>query len=223
VADRHRIYLDNAATSWPKPQQVYDVVDDYQRRLGAAVGRSGYAEAEEIGQRVDATRAAVAQLIHSESPDRIIFTFNGTDSLNLAIHGVLKPGDHVVTSVVEHNSVLRPLRWLEDRGQIDVTRVGCSPTGLVDPEDIRSAIRPETKLIVLTHASNVVGTIQPASEVGKIAREYGILFLLDAAQTVGHMPVSVRELGADFLAASGHKGLLGPLGTGFLYIQGHRI
>jgi cysteine desulfurase family protein len=219
VVDRPRIYLDNAATSWPKPVQVYDAVNDYQRRLGAALGRSGYAEADEVDRRVEATRAAVAQLIDAESSDRIIFTFNGTDSLNLAIHGVLKPGDHVVTSVVEHNSVLRPLRWLEDRGQIVVTRVGCSSSGLIDPDDIRSSLRLETKLIVLTHASNVVGTIQPASEVGKIARESGVLFLLDAAQTLGHLPVSVQELGADFLAAPGHKGLLGPLGTGLLYIR----
>jgi cysteine desulfurase family protein len=214
-----RIYLDNAATSWPKPQSVYDAVDDYQRRLGAAVGRGAYAEAEEVGQAVEATRGAIASLIGAESPDCVIFTFNGTDSLNLAIHGALRPGDHVITSVAEHNSVLRPLRRLEKEGRNAVTRVGCDKSGVIDPTDIRAALRPETKLIVLTHASNVTGAIQPVSDVGKIAREHGALFLVDAAQTLGHLPFSVAELGADLLAAPGHKGLLGPLGTGILYIR----
>ena len=219
MSDRPRIYLDNAATSWPKPQAVYEAVDDYQRRLGAAVGRSGYAEAEEVGKAVDGTRAALARLIGAEGPERIIFTFNGTDSLNLAIHGTLKPGDHVVTTVAAHNSVLRPLRRLEKRKRNEVTRVGCNASGVIDPDEIRAALRPETKLVILTHASNVTGAIQPVLEVGKIVREHGALFLVDAAQTLGHMPVSVAALGADLLAAPGHKGLLGPLGTGILYIR----
>lgn len=219
MLQRSRVYLDNAATSWPKPSSVYDVVDDYHRRLGASVGRGGYAEAEEVGQAVAQTRSAVARLIGAESPDRIIFTLNGTDSLNQAIYGILKPGDHVVTSIVEHNSVLRPLRKLERLGQVEVTRVACDEFGVVRPEDIRIAIRPSTRLIVLTHASNVTGAIQPVMEVGAIAREYGILFLVDAAQTLGHLHLSVSEIGADLLAAPGHKGLLGPLGTGILYIR----
>lgn len=219
MSDRPRIYLDNAATSWPKPPAVYEAVEEYQRHNGAAVGRGGYAEAEDVGQAVDETRALAASLIGAESPKQIIFTFNGTDSLNLAIHGLLQPGDHVVTSVAEHNSVLRPLRRLEKRGRNKITRVGCDSSGLIDPDDIQAALRPETKLVILTHASNVTGAIQPVAEVGSIVREHSAQFLVDAAQTLGHIPVSVAELNADLLAAPGHKGLLGPLGTGILYIR----
>ncbi|MFN9420214.1 MAG: aminotransferase class V-fold PLP-dependent enzyme [Pirellula sp.] len=216
---RSRVYLDNAATSWPRPAVVSNVVDDYQRRLGVSVGRGTYAEANIVGEIVEETRMAVARLIGAESPDRIIFTLNGTDSLNLAIHGILKAGDHVVTTVVEHNSVLRPLRRLEKLHSIEVSRVGCDEFGIVSPKGIRAAIRPNTKLIVITHASNVTGAIQQVEAIGLIAREHGILFLVDAAQTLGHIPVSVSEMGADLLAAPGHKGLLGPLGTGILYIR----
>lgn len=131
MVERRRIYLDNAATSWPKPQSVYDAVDDYQRRLGTSIGRGGYAEAEEVGRAVDDIRDAVARLIGAEAPERIIFTLNGTDSLNLAVHGMLKLGDHVVTTVVEHNSVLRPLRRLEEHKLVEVTRVGCNEFGIV--------------------------------------------------------------------------------------------
>ena len=219
MSEQIRTYLDNAATSWPKPALVYGVVDDYQRRLGVSAGRGGYAEAQEVGQAVEATRAAVARLIGAESPDRIVFTLNGTDSLNLAIHGILKPGDHVVTTVVEHNSVLRPLRRLEKHNGVEVTRVGCNEFGIVSPDDIRDALRPNTKLIAVTHASNVTGAIQPVAKIGEIARERGILFLVDAAQSLGHVPLTVSGIGADLLAAPGHKGLLGPLGTGILYIR----
>ena len=159
VTQRPRIYLDNAATSWPKPESVYAAVEDYQRRIGVSLGRGGYAEAEEVGEIAEIARAAVARLIGAESPDRIIFTLNGTDSLNLAIHGILKPGNHVVTTVVEHNSVLRPLRRLEKHNRVEVTRVGCDEFGVVSAQDIRSAIRPNTKLIAVTHASNVTGAI----------------------------------------------------------------
>lgn len=219
MLQRSRVYLDNAATSWPKPALVYDVVDDYQRRLGVSAGRGGYAEAQEVGQAVEATRAAVARLIGAESPDRIVFTLNGTDSLNLAIHGILKPGDHVITTVVEHNSVLRPLRRLEKHSGVEVTRVGCNEFGIVSPDDIRDALRPNTKLIAVTHASNVTGALQSVAKIGEIAHERGILFLVDAAQSLGHIPLTVSGIGADLLAAPGHKGLLGPLGTGFLYIR----
>jgi cysteine desulfurase family protein len=219
MRQRRRVYLDNAATSWPKPQAVYDAVNDYQRRLGAAFGRGGYGEAEEVRQEIERTRSAVARLIGAESSEQVVFTFNGTDSLNLAIRGILNAGDHVISTVVEHNSVLRPLRWLEKKQRIEVTYVGCDAAGVVDPKHIRAALRPHTKLIIVTHASNVTGSIQLAPEIGQIAREHNILFLVDAAQTLGHLPVSVLELGADLLAAPGHKGLLGPLGTGILYLR----
>lgn len=214
-----RIYFDQAATSWPKPEPVYQAVDRYQRELGVAAGRGPYATALEVDRLVTATRRGIAQLIAAEDPCQIVFTLNGTDSLNLAIHGALSGGGHVVTTIAEHNSVLRPLRSLEAAGKIEVSRVGLRQTGIVDPEDVRRQIRPNTRLVVLTHASNVTGAVQPAAEVGRLAREAGAIFLLDAAQTLGELPIDVRKLNVDLLAAPGHKGLLGPLGTGILYIR----
>lgn len=211
-----RIYLDNAATSWPKPEAVYAAVEHYQREVGAPAGRSAYAEAALAERAVEEARAAIAGLLAVDEPRRILFTANGTDALNLAIHGLLRTGDHVVTTVLEHNSVLRPLRHLEDAGTIRVTRVGCDPLGVVRAADIRAALRPETRLVALIHASNVTGALQPAAEVGEFLRKHPALFLLDAAQSLGHLPVDFGELGCDLLAAPGHKGLLGPLGTGIL-------
>jgi cysteine desulfurase family protein len=213
------IYLDNAATSFPKPEGVYEAVDHYQRRVGAAVGRGAYEASVDATALVQRCRKKVAELFGAESPDRIIFTFNGTDSLNLALHGSLDAGDHVVTSVVEHNSVLRPLREIHERIGIDVTCVEADSAGQVDPADVRSALRPRTKLVALTHASNVTGGIQPIAEIGKMVREAGVLFLVDAAQTSGHLPIDLRSLAVDLLACAGHKGLLGPLGTGVLYVR----
>jgi cysteine desulfurase family protein len=214
-----RIYLDNAATTWPKPESVYAAVDRYQRESGAPAGRGAYAEATEVGRLIASTRRAVAELIGAKDPNHIVFTLNGTDALNLAIHGALSKGGHAITTHVEHNSVLRPLRTLEDGGHITVTRVQSGADGIVDPAQVRVALRTDTRLVVLTHASNVTGAIQPAAEIGKLAREHGALFLLDAAQTAGELPIDVSELGVDLLAAPGHKGLLGPLGTGVLYLR----
>ena len=213
-----RIYLDNAATSWPKPESVYLAVEQFQRQIGAPAGRSTYREAVEVERLVAAARRRVAELIGVPDPRRIVFTANGTDSLNLALHGLLRTGDHVVTSVVEHNSILRPLRYLETQARITVDRVPCDAIGLVDPDAIRRAIRPNTRLIALIHASNVTGAIQPIEAVGRIAREHGVLFLVDAAQTLGQIEFDVAAVGAHLVAAPGHKGLLGPLGTGILYI-----
>jgi cysteine desulfurase/selenocysteine lyase len=221
-----RIYLDQAATSWPKPDSVYEAVDQYQRSLGAAAGRGGYAEAIEVSQRIQGARSAIARLLGAEHPSNVIFTFNGTDSLNTAIHGALSRGGHAITTEAEHNSVLRPLRALERAGRIKVTRLPVTGAGVVEPDEVRRALREDTLLIAMTHASNVTGAIQPAAEVGAIAREAGVLFLLDAAQTAGELPIDVRQLQVDMLAAPGHKGLLGPLGTGVLYIRSgieHRI
>lgn len=213
------IYLDNAATSFPKPACVYDAMDRYNREFGIAVGRGAYRQAIEVTAEVQRCRQRAAQLFNAESPERIIFTFNGTDSLNLAIHGLLRPGDHVVTSVLEHNSVIRPLRELERDAGIEVSLVNADGQGCVNPEDFRQALRPNTRLMALTQASNVSGAIQPCAAVGKIAREAGVVFLVDAAQSAGHMPIDVRALCADLLACPGHKGLMGPLGTGLLYIR----
>jgi cysteine desulfurase family protein len=214
-----RIYLDHAATSFPKPEAVYQAMDDYHRRLGVAVGRGAYRQALEVQGVVDRCRKQAAALLGAESPERIVFTFNGTDSLNLAIHGLLEAGDHVITSVVEHNSVLRPLRELQTHLGIEVTYLPADGTGLVDLADLRPALRARTKLIILTHASNVTGTVQPIAEAGRLAREAGVLFLVDAAQTAGHLPIDLQELPIDLLACPGHKGLLGPLGTGLLYLR----
>lgn len=213
-----RIYLDNAATSWPKPDAVYAAVDRYLRENGAPAGRSAYGEASRAERLVRDARAGVAALLDVEEPGRVIFTSNGTASLNLAIHGLLRPGDHVVTSVVEHNSVLRPLRHLEEHHGIEVTRLGCGTDGIVDPDDFQQALRSHTKLVVLVHASNVTGAIQPTAEIGKIARGRGIPFLVDAAQSLGQLPFTFADLHCDLLAAPGHKGLLGPLGTGVLVL-----
>ena len=217
--DEPRIYLDNAATCWPKPEAVYSAVDRYMRESGAPLGRSTYSEAVAVGQAVEAARRALATLVGAPHARQIIFTFNGTDSLNLAIHGVLTAGDHVVTTAVEHNSVLRPLRHLEDQGLIEVTRVGCDAQGIVDPRDVESALRTSTKLVAMVHASNVTGALQPIEEVTRAAHARGALVLVDAAQTLGHLPLDVEDLQIDLLAAPGHKGLLGPLGTGILYIR----
>ncbi len=213
------IYLDNAATSFPKPACVYEAMDRYHRELGVAVGRGAYRQAVEVSAEVQRCRQRAAQLLNAESPERIIFTFNGTDSLNLAIHGSLRPGDHVVTSVLEHNSVMRPLRELERDGQIQLSLVPVDGNGIVNPDEFRQALRPNTRLIALTHASNVTGAIQPCAAVGQIARGAGVTFLVDAAQSAGHVPIDVRALSADLLACPGHKGLLGPLGTGLLYVR----
>jgi cysteine desulfurase/selenocysteine lyase len=213
-----RIYLDNAATSWPKPEAVYEAVDYYQRELGATTGRGAYREAEEVERRVRRTRRRLVALLGAEDPDRIIFTANGTESLNLAIHGVLRPGDHVVTSVVDHNSVLRPLRFLAEHQGVQVEHIPCGADGIIDPQSVRRALRPHTRLIALVHASNVTGAIQPVEEVGRIAAEHGVFYLVDAAQSLGHLPIDVPRIGAHLFAAPGHKGLLGPSGLGILYI-----
>lgn len=211
-----RIYLDNAATSWPKPDAVYRAVDEYQRTSGAAAGRGVYRSAQAAERIVADCRRRLADLLGLNQPKQIIFTLNGTDSLNLAIHGLLRPGDHVVTSVCEHNSILRPLHALGHTKQIETTIVGCNEQGYIDPVAVRAALRPNTRLIALAHASNVTGAVQPLADVGQIAADHGALFLVDAAQSLVHLDASQKTLGWHLLAAPGHKGLLGPLGTGIL-------
>jgi cysteine desulfurase family protein len=214
-----RIYLDNAATSWPKPEAVYEGVDRYQREIGGPNGRSGYREALEANRIVEQAREGVAALVGARDPRQIVLGFNGTDVLNLAIRGVVRPGDHVVTTVCDHNSVLRPLRALSEMADVSVGYVPCDGQGFVSPDDVRAALRPDTRLVAVIHASNVTGAIQPIEAIGRIAREHEALFLVDAAQSVGHVPIDVGQLEADLIAAPGHKGLLGPLGTGWLYIR----
>lgn len=212
------IYMDNAATSWPKPHGVYKAVDKCMKKYGANPGRSGHKMAIEAGNIVLYTRENLGKLFNVSDPFQIIFTCNATDSLNLAIKGTLKEGDHVITTSMEHNSVVRPLKELEKAG-VKITFVKANQEGIIDPEDIKKAIKSNTRLIISTHASNVTGTIMPIEHIGTIAKEYGISFLVDAAQTAGLLPIDLARLPIDMLAFPGHKSLLGPQGTGGLYIR----
>jgi cysteine desulfurase/selenocysteine lyase len=212
------IYFDNAATTFPKPDEVYDSIMEAMREYGANPGRSGHKLALRMGREVYKTRELLAQLFKVPNPMNIIFTSNCTDSLNIVIKGILKEGDHVITTSMEHNSVLRPLYALKSKG-VDITIVQADKMGRINPEDIKRSIKDNTKLIVTTHISNLTGTIFPIKEIGKIARENGIYYLVDAAQSAGVYDIDVEEMNIDFLAFPGHKGLLGPQGTGGLYIR----
>jgi len=215
------IYLDNAATSWPKPPEVAVAMTHFITHIGANPGRSGHRLSIEAARTVYAAREAVAELFGAPDPLRVVFGHNVTEALNLALFGLLRAGQHVITSSMEHNSVMRPLRALEQQG-VALSVVPCSPHGQLDPDDIARAIRSNTVMIALNHASNVVGTLLPVAEVGAIARQHGLLLLLDAAQTGGALPLDMRALGVDLLAFTGHKALLGPTGTGGLVI-GERV
>lgn len=211
------IYFDQAATSWPKPKRVLDAMTACIADGIGNPSRAGHALSVRAERIVRNARVSLAKLFHVADPDRIIHCFNGTDALNIAIKGVLGEGDHIIVSVLEHNSVNRPLRRLADEGVVTVTTLGIGDDGRVDPQAVRRAITPRTRLIAIIHASNVTGVIQPIDEMGRIAREYDLLFLVDAAQTAGILDVDVARLGIDLLAFSGHKSLLGPTGTGGLY------
>lgn len=213
------IYLDNAATSWPKPEAVYAAVDDYQRNLGTSVGRGGISAASlRVDRLVEQARWRLARLVDASHARQIVFTYSGSDALTMALRGLLRPGDHVVTTDCEHNSVLRPLRYWEKQQRIRVTRVACDDRGRVDPLAIQSALTDQTRIVAVIHASNVTGVIQPVEEIGEIVAQHPARFLVDAAQTVGHIPLSVRSMQCDLLAAPCHKGLFAPTGTGFLYL-----
>jgi cysteine desulfurase family protein len=212
------IYFDNAATSWPKPEGSYSAMDRFSRVIGGSPGRSGHRLSIESGRVIMNTRDSLARLFGIDDPFRLVFTKNATEALNLAIAGLLSPGDHVIISSMEHNSVMRPLRALESRG-VELSVIRCSPRGELDPRDLPPAIRTNTKLVVLTHASNVTGTIMPVRDVGNIVKDYGLTFCVDAAQTAGALPIDVMGMNIDLLAFSGHKSLFGPQGTGGLYIR----
>ncbi|MBQ8109816.1 MAG: aminotransferase class V-fold PLP-dependent enzyme [Clostridia bacterium] len=212
------IYLDNAATSHPKPEAVVRETVRALTEYNANPGRSGHAAALAAARRVLRTRESLAALMGAQDALRIAFCFNCTDALNLAIKGSLRLGDHVVATALEHNSVLRPLGTLAQRGRISLTLVAPGPEGFVDAKDIRAAMTPRTALIICTHASNVTGAIQPAAAIGQMARETGVRYLVDGAQALGALPVDVKALGCNLYAFPGHKSLLGPQGTGGLYI-----
>ncbi len=213
------VYFDNAATSWPKPPAVEKAMMAFLSDVGGSPGRAGHRMSIAASRLVNDARDDLAELFGVADSSRIAFTKNSTEALNIAIMGALARGGHAITSSMEHNSVMRPLRWLEGQGIIDLTVVKCSPEGCLDPEDVRRALRPDTRLIVIVHASNVSGTLLPIGEVGAIAREAGVPLAVDASQTAGAYPIDVEALYIDMLAATGHKSLLGPTGTGCLYVR----
>ncbi|MDG3003887.1 aminotransferase class V-fold PLP-dependent enzyme [Paludisphaera mucosa] len=211
------IYLDNAATSFPKPEAVYQELDRFARRSLANPGRAGHRMAMAAEKMLDDVRHALNQFFRGEAPDRWIFTLNCTDALNMAIKGIVQEGDHVVLTDLEHNSISRPIRALEKAGKITSTRV-VSRDGYVAAEDVAAAITPKTTLVAMTHASNVLGTVQPIAAVAQAVRAAGALFLVDAAQSAGVVPIDLKATPIDLLALPGHKGLYGPTGTGALYV-----
>lgn len=213
------IYFDNAATSSPKPPEVLERVSAALTEFNANPGRSGHSVALSAAREVLSARERLAALMNAGEETNIAFAFNCTDALNLAIKGALRYGDHVITTQLEHNSVLRPINALAARGRISLSIVSPRADGFVDPEDIRASIRKNTRLIAVTHASNVTGAIQPVAAIGELARREGILYLIDGAQAIGATPVNVRALSCDLYAFPGHKSLLGPMGTGGLYIR----
>ncbi|MFQ5867333.1 MAG: aminotransferase class V-fold PLP-dependent enzyme [bacterium] len=212
------IYFDNAATSWPKPVSVYKKMDEFIRRWGANPGRAGHRMAVGAERIIEETRYQTARFFGIKDHHRIIFTLNCTDSLNIGIKGLLKKGDHVITTYLEHNSVSRPLEGLVKKEIITVTRVSHNEDGFIDLEELSKAFTPQTRLVVVVHGSNVIGSLQPIGEIGKISKKRDTIFMVDAAQTAGVIPIDVERDNIDLLAFPGHKALLGPPGTGGLYV-----
>ncbi|TWU58411.1 putative cysteine desulfurase [Rubripirellula tenax] len=217
MSDRKRIYLDHAATSWPKADEVLAAMDDFARTCGAAAGRGAYQSAIDAGSVVAQTRRLIAKIIGAESDDCVSFHGSGTAALNAAIHGILRSGDHVVTTAAEHNSVLRPLYDWQSRGQITITVVPTDRGGQVDTQRVLDEVTDQTRLVAVTSASNVTGAVQPIREIGQSIADHPARFLCDAAQTFGTLPIDVADAHIDLLAAPGHKSSGGPLGTAFLY------
>ena len=215
------IYLDHAATSWPKPREVLDAMTDFTERAGGNPGRAGHSLSIEAGRIVYDARDTLAEFFGISDPLRIIFTANATHAINLCLYGILRSGDHVVTSSIEHNAVMRPLRDLENKG-VTLSVVPCNRDGSIDPDAVAQVMRPSTRIVAMAHASNVTGTILPIAEIADTAHKSGAFMLVDAAQTAGVLPIDVQAMNIDLLAFTGHKGLQGPQGTGGLVI-GNRV
>ena len=211
------IYLDNGATSYPKPEEVYRFMDYFFRNFGVNPGRSGYDLCLEAGDMVENTRKMLTEFFNGSDPNRLCFTYNSTDALNLAIFGLLQPGDHAITTTLEHNSVLRPLYHLSLQG-VEVDYVPFDQKGFVDPDEIKKRIKKNTRLVVVNHASNVIGTVQPVGEIGRICREHGVLLVIDASQSAGKVPIDMKSMNIDVVCFTGHKSLLGPTGIGGLCV-----
>lgn len=213
------IFLDNGATSFPKPEEVYTFMDQFYRNFGVNPGRSGYDLCMETGELVEETRKMLTDFFNGKDPNRLCFSYNSTDALNLIIYGMLEEGDHAITTTLEHNSVLRPLYHLYKFNGVDVDYISFDEKGFVNPDDFPKKFKKNTKLVIINHASNVVGTIQPVKEIGKYCRERGIPFAIDASQSAGKIAVDIEELNVDVVAFTGHKSLLGPTGIGGLYVR----
>lgn len=213
------IYLDNSATTFPKPEIVYHYMESFYRKYGVNPGRSGFDAAIHTEEIIHNTRKLLMELFNGTDPNRLTFSHNASDSLNLILQGLAEKGDHVVTTMLEHNSVLRPLYHMKMDGLIDVTHVPFDSKGYVDPGDIRKAIRKNTKMVVVNHSSNVIGTVQPVAEIGKICKEAGVFFVVDASQSAGIIRIDMKAMGIDVLVFTGHKCLLGPTGIGGSYVM----
>jgi cysteine desulfurase family protein len=212
------IYLDNGATSYPKPEEVYTFMDSFYREFGVNPGRSGYDLCMETGDLIERTRKMLTEFFNGTVPDRLCYSYNSTDALNLIISGLVQKGDHAVTTTIEHNSVLRPLYHWSQHG-VEVDYVPFDAKGFVNPDDIRKKLKDNTKLVIVNHASNVIGTIQPIKEIGAYCRERGILFAVDVSQSAGKIPIDMEEQNIDVVAFTGHKSLFGPTGIGGLYVR----
>jgi cysteine desulfurase family protein len=215
------IYFDNAATSFPKPEEVTQAMVLFSKEIGASPGRSGHRLAIEAGRIVFEAREGIARLFGVKDSSRVVFGLNATEGINQGLKGLLRPGDHVITSSMEHNSVMRPLRAMVKEG-LEIAVLPCSPEGFLDPSEVKKAIRPNTRMVILNHASNVVGAIQPLPEIGDVCRRQEVLFFVDAAQSAGAMPIDMEREKIDLLAFTGHKALFGPQGTGGL-VLGERV
>lgn len=214
-----RVYLDHAATGWPKPPAVYDAMDRFARQVGASAGRGAYRSASISDEVVASCRRRLARLVNNASPQNIAFFSNGTTALNAAVLGALGEGDHVVTTAIEHNSLLRPLNWLAHNRGIRLDVVPCDAAGRVDPAAIANRLTASTRMVAVSHASNVTGAVQDVTAIGELLGDSETLLLCDAAQTLGYLPIDMQAARIDMLAAPGHKGAWGPLGTGMLALS----
>jgi cysteine desulfurase family protein len=212
------IYLDNAATGYPKPEDTYVFMDQFYRRFGVNPGRSGYDLCIEAGQTLEATRRLLTTFFNGTDWTRLIFSYNSTDALNLALFGLLGPGDHAITTTIEHNSVLRPLYHLQQFNGVEVDHVDFDAKGFVDPDDIRKRFKRNTKVVAINHASNVIGTVQPIREIGRYCHEHGVMMVVDSSQSAGKLPIDVQDMCIDVLCFTGHKSLMGPTGIGGAYV-----
>lgn len=213
------IYLDNGATTYPKPAEVYEFMDNFYRNFGVNPGRSGYDLCMEAGEIIEDTRQMLTDFFNGTDPNRLCFSYNSTDALNLIIFGLLQEGDHAITTTIEHNSVLRPLYHLYKFNGVEVDHLSFDSRGFVDPDDFLKTFKSNTKLVIVNHASNVIGTIQPLKEIGRLCRERNIPFAIDASQSAGKIPIDLEAQNLDIIAFTGHKSLFGPTGIGGLYVR----